>query len=222
MKKLESGCACEIAGESLHLLPERALYWPRTRSLLIADLHLGKAGHFRRNGIAVPGQVMAHDLQRLGDLLERWQPERLVFLGDLFHSTYNREWEFFADFLGSMAPPCIELILGNHDVLPEAHYQALDFHLYREGRLDPPFFFSHHPLDAEKLPAKGYALAGHLHPGLRLQGKGRQSLRLPCFWLGSQQGVLPAFGSFTGLAQVEPQASDQLFVIVEEQVVGVG
>jgi metallophosphoesterase superfamily enzyme len=67
----------------------------------------------------------------------------------------------------------------------------------------------------------GYALAGHIHPAVRLTERGGQSLRLPCFWFGARVGVLPAFGAFTGSARVRPRAGDQVFVVADGEVIGV-
>lgn len=52
----------QLAGETVELLGERALYRPAQRALLIADLHLGKADVFRRAGIGLPAGGTAHDL----------------------------------------------------------------------------------------------------------------------------------------------------------------
>ena len=67
----------------------------------------------------------------------------------------------------------------------------------------------------------GYALAGHIHPAVRLSERGGQSLRLPCFWFGPRVGVLPSFGAFTGSAVVRPRAGDQVFVVADDQVIRV-
>src|SRR5581483_12363457 len=44
-----------LQGESLLLLPERALLWERTGTLVVADAHLGKAAAFRAAAIPLPG-----------------------------------------------------------------------------------------------------------------------------------------------------------------------
>jgi metallophosphoesterase superfamily enzyme len=64
-----------------------------------------------------------------------------------------------------------------------------------------------------------YNLAGNIHPGVLLQGKGKQAVTLPCFYFGERQGILPAFGSFTGLARIQPKKEDRIFVIAESTVV---
>ncbi|MEL7339591.1 MAG: phosphoesterase, partial [Bacteroidota bacterium] len=111
-----------LAETRLQLLPERAIYLPDHKALLLADLHLGKSGHFQRHGIPVSGEVHFRDLDILGTLLERHFVERLIFLGDLFHSDYNHEWEIFADFLVEF--DCRkELVIGNHDRLKPSRYE---------------------------------------------------------------------------------------------------
>jgi metallophosphoesterase superfamily enzyme len=81
-----------------------------------------------------------------------------------------------------------------------------------------PFVLNHEPGAAK---GGGYALAGHIHPAVRLSASGEKSLRLPCFWFGARCGVLPAFGAFTGNAEVLPRRGDQVFVIAEQEVLQV-
>jgi metallophosphoesterase superfamily enzyme len=64
-----------------------------------------------------------------------------------------------------------------------------------------------------------YNLSGHLHPGVNMRGKARQSVTLPCFYFGENMGLLPAFGTFTGLARIYPKKNDKVFVIVEEKII---
>ncbi|NIT59093.1 MAG: metallophosphoesterase, partial [Aliifodinibius sp.] len=65
---------------------------------MIADLHLGKSGHFRKSGIAVPEEVAQSNLNKLDDILELTSPEHLIILGDLFHSNINNEWKQFIEW----------------------------------------------------------------------------------------------------------------------------
>jgi metallophosphoesterase superfamily enzyme len=79
------------------------------------------------------------------------------------------------------------------------------------------FIFTHHPL--ESIAEGQYNIAGHIHPGIHLRGKGRQELTLPCFYFGGRQGLLPAFGAFTGLARIYPKKGEQVFAIAEDSVI---
>ena len=208
-----------IAGAHLHLHPFRAAYWEEEQTLLLADLHLGKAVHFRKEGIAVPRLVEDGDLDRLAALLLEWAPEKVLLLGDLFHSEYNAVWEDFGELLRQFGHIRFELVVGNHDILPEAAYRDVSLEVHVGTVEQGPFIFSHHPL--EIVPDGLYNLAGHLHPAVRLNGVGKQRERLPCFFFGERQGILPAFGSFTGAAVLRPGKNDRVFVLTGDQVLEV-
>jgi metallophosphoesterase superfamily enzyme len=64
-------------------------------------------------------------------------------------------------------------------------------------------------------------LAGHVHPGLTLVGRGLQRETLPCFLIGQRGAILPAFGSFTGCSVVQPQPGDRAFVVAQDEVMEV-
>jgi DNA ligase-associated metallophosphoesterase len=207
-----------IQNEKMHLLSQRALYWEAQKTLLLADLHLGKVNHFRKAGLPVPVKANEKNVELLLEIIQLTKPERVIFLGDLFHSHYNEEWEVFGQLLKNFPTISFELVVGNHDILSDHQYQKLGIIMHQELQLGP-FLLTHHPL--ENYAGELYNLAGHVHPGARLVGKGRQSLTLPCFHFGKQQGLLPAFGAFTGLSQVSPKKNDQIFVIVEDKILKV-
>ena len=206
-------------GQHFWLHPFRAAFWEEEKILLIADLHLGKAQHFRKAGIAVPSAVGQENWDRLISLLWDFQPKRVLFLGDLFHSDYNKDWEELTALSKEHSAVRFELVAGNHDILPPEHYHAANLAVHEEPYRIGAFLLSHHPMEA--IPEGSYNLAGHIHPGVILEGMGRQRLRLPCFWFGAQQGLMPAFGAFTGLAIVKPKAGDRVFVLAGDQVLPV-
>src|SRR5690349_2361179 len=84
-----------LQGASLVLLPERAVWWPDRKTLVVADVHWGKSAHFRKHGIPMPGGTQDRDSLRLARLIREYGAERLVIAGDLFHSRHNAE---VADF----------------------------------------------------------------------------------------------------------------------------
>lgn len=207
-----------IRNEKMELFSQRALYWKAEETLLLADLHLGKVNHFRKAGLPVPVKVNEKNVEVLLEILQLTKPARVIFLGDLFHSHYNEEWEVFGQLLKNFPTVSFELVVGNHDILSDHQYQKLGIIMHQELQLGP-FLLTHHPL--ENYSGELYNLAGHIHPGARLVGKGRQRLTLPCFHFGKQQGLLPAFGSFTGLARIVPKKEDQVFIIVENKILKV-
>jgi metallophosphoesterase superfamily enzyme len=112
-----------IKGEEFELWPERAVYWKRINTLLLADLHIGKVNHFRKAGIAVPSKANDKNIENLVGLIQQLKPERVICLGDLFHSHYNPEWEVFGEIVKHFKPISFELVLGNHDIMSDHQYE---------------------------------------------------------------------------------------------------
>ncbi|QDE70945.1 MULTISPECIES: ligase-associated DNA damage response endonuclease PdeM [Myxococcus] len=212
-------CQVHIEGTLLELRPERALYWPDTGTLAVADLHWGKTESFQQHGIPLPTGVLEDDLARLSAALTTTGARRLLLLGDLIHSRQGLTpavVERLAVWRESHASVECVLVRGNHDrhvkTLPDRW--RLDV---RESSIDEgPFHFAHHPE-----PVSGrYVWAGHLHPMVRLGGRS-DTLRLPCFQVGRGVGVLPAFSAFTGGLNVSRRAGDRIFAVAGPAVVEV-
>ncbi|MFO1327274.1 MAG: ligase-associated DNA damage response endonuclease PdeM [Rubrivivax sp.] len=205
------------AGERLVLLPERAAYLPDHGLLLVADAHIGKAATFRRLGVPVPEATTAGTLARLDAALVRTGARGVVFLGDLLHSAHahaavtvaavdawRRRWPALA----------LHLVRGNHDRRagdPPPHWrvESVDEALVVGG-----LQLCHEPHD----DAAQAVVAGHVHPGVVIGGRGFDRLRLPCFHLRGSLLLLPAFGEFTGLHVMARQDGDRVFVVAESAV----
>lgn len=211
---------CVVAGERLALLPERAAWWEAERTLFVADFHLGKAASFRSAGIPLPSGTTDENLARLEAALGP-RARHLVFLGDFLHSAQGRAPATLARFAAWRAGRpslSITLVRGNHDDRAGDPPAEWDMRCVDPGEALGPFALVHEPAPVRG----GYALAGHIHPAVRLSERGGQSLRLPCFWFGPRVGVLPSFGAFTGSAVVRPRQGDQVFVVADDEVVRVG
>lgn len=211
---------CTVAGEKLVLLSEKAAYWPGRRALFVADFHLGKAASFRKLGIPMPSGTTRENIDRLERALARTRARRVIFLGDFLHSAEGRAPRTLERFgAWRAARPAIELTLvrGNHDARAGDPPEGWGMRCIDAGEALGAFVLNHEPGAVRG----GYALSGHIHPSVRLAGEG-ESLRLPCFWFGTRYGVLPAFGAFTGTAEVRPRRGDQVYVIAEEEVLRVG
>lgn len=210
-----------MAGRRARLFPERALFLERERTLVVADVHLGKAAALRAEAIAVPSGSTTSDLDRLSRLLATTGATRLVILGDFLHAREGRAPRTLAAarrWRAAHAALEIVLVRGNHDRRSgdppdELRFLCVDAPFVEEG-----VAFVHEPE-----PVRGaYTLGGHLHPGVRLKGRARERVHLPAFVLGRRLGVLPAFGSLTGCALVAPVATDRVYVVAGETVVRVG
>ncbi len=211
-----------IAGEDVRLLPERALFWPRACTLVVADVHWGKAATFRAAGIPIPGGTTAEDLARLDSALYRTGARRLVVLGDLFHARAGRIATRTLAALREWRERCsrleIQLVRGNHDRHAGDPPEDLRVNCVNAPAFLPPFVLHHEP----SLSPDGYTLAGHLHPGLVVSGPALQRERLPCFVIRPGVAILPAFGSFTGMAPISPDPTDRAFVVADGEVLPVG
>jgi DNA ligase-associated metallophosphoesterase len=207
-----------LAGERVFALGDRALFWPRKGALFVADVHFGKDATFRRALRWVPPGTTSTDLTRLSRLIERYRATRLIILGDAFHSEHAREDATFLalrDWRRRLGAEVV-MVKGNHDRRAGEMARDLDFALLEEDHPMPPFTLRHHPAT---ISGESYVLCGHLHPVVMARGPARQSLRVPCFWAGARQCVLPAFGGFTGGYPVRPAAGDRVILAVEGRVI---
>lgn len=207
----------EVGGRPLALLPQKAALLPAERTLLVADAHVGKAVSFRSLGVPVPRGTTSDTLARLSDLVGRHAVRRIVFLGDLLHSARAHAAATLAALAGwREGHPTLELLLvrGNHDDRAGDPPAALRIEVVDEPHLEAGFALCHHP----QVHEHAYVLAGHVHPCVTLGGRAHDRLRLPCFRFGERCGVLPAFGSFTGMHALERAPGDRAFVIADDEV----
>ncbi len=209
-----------LQGEAVVLMSERAMLIERTRTLLVADVHLGKDTAFRIAGIPIPGDATADSLARLSSALERSQARRGVFLGDLIHARTSLDVMTISTIqTWRERHNEIEMLLvpGNHDARSGALPSEFRIATTDDELIEPPFVFKHHPEPS----LHGYVLAGHIHPAIRLTGRGRQKERVACFLFRPEYGLLPAFGTFTGKADITLQPTDRAFAVAPDQIVEV-
>ncbi len=214
-----------VAGADVVLHPSGAALLGADHTLLVADAHFGKAVSFRRLGVPVPSGTTTETLATLSAVLQQTRARRLVFLGDLLHSRRAhapgtlaalRQWR------AQHAALEITLVRGNHDDRAGDPPPDLGIRVVDEPLAAGPFALCHHP----RAVAQRYVLAGHWHPCISVGGRTFERLRLPCFWFGDDSGalpanavgVLPAFGSFTGMHRIDPRAGDRIFPIADDVV----
>lgn len=207
-----------IREQTCHLLAEKAVYWENQKTLIIADLHIGKGTVFRKAGIPIPQGIMDDDLMNLSRLIQRFEAEKCIILGDLIHAESGISPDVkrkFSEWLEKT--PCeVHLILGNHDY-------ALIKNLPKEWPLTThkslliePFYFSHHPTPHKTQ----FAWAGHIHPKVEISNK-YDRLVLRCFQIFNDHAILPAFGFFTGGALVKKSPNCKIYVIADESVIDI-
>ncbi|HMR91581.1 MAG TPA: ligase-associated DNA damage response endonuclease PdeM [Chitinophagaceae bacterium] len=209
-----------ILGEHFILNTHRILLWEKERTLVVADLHVGKSGHFRKSGIGIPQTVYKDDLHRLLSQILFFKAERLIIAGDLTHSSANRELDLFRKWRKDFSSLDVHLVKGNHDILLQQWYEEADITVHPQMLRIHQFVFLHDVTDGHFQPEPGsYAFSGHLHPGIVLKGKGRQSLRFPCYYFAKNHCVLPAFSRFTGSYGVQPAKGETAIAITPTELI---
>lgn len=202
---------------SLHLTPERALFWPARQTLFVADVHLGKAAVFRARGLPVPRGTTAATLERLTHVLQRTGARRLVVLGDFLHARESHAPGTMAvlhAWRAAHADLECTVVQGNHD----RHAGALSADL-RFGAIDTPYaapgLIGVHDAAATPAGSEGtLVLCGHEHPAVVLRDKVDQ-IRLRCYALRGHVLTLPAFGGFTG-GQVVDLETARVFAVTDK------
>ena len=141
----------------------------KTRTLVVADLHIGWEIALIKKGIHIPTQ-MPKLLQKMRDLLSTYKPKKLLILGDVKHTVATAqtgEWqdvpEFFNKLKGQIKEICI--IRGNHDgnlepLLPE-NVKILSSTDLIEGKIG---FFHGHRWPSPTLLKCKTLIMGHVHP----------------------------------------------------------
>lgn len=180
--------------QKLVLNNQRALFWPSEKALIIADLHLGKAAYFRKNGIAIPTQVSKSDMSILAELIIHYHPEKLIIVGDFVHAQSNTEIDYFTAFRARFPLTQLILVKGNHDRLSDKKLQSLGVDNVVDRLEIKKILFVHESCQNDQL----HSISGHIHPGIRFDlGKTKRSLS--CFVVDDYRFILPAFSLFTGL-----------------------
>ena len=189
------------------------LHWREEESLIISDVHLGKIMHFRKHGSAIPSRAVAENYHRLDEVIRIFNPSRIIFLGDLFHSAINSEWRIFSKWRKRQEAKIV-LVEGNHDIIAPHFYEELEVEVLPEMSIEN-FFLTHKPEKKEG----AFNLCGHLHPGIKIKGSARQFLKVPCFYSTKDRMILPAFGAFTGKYIMKPEPGDEVYILTDEEVI---
>ena len=153
-------------------LTTRALFIPKEKALVIADLHLGIEHSLRKSGVTIPSQT--ENLRaRIEKLIKQTQAKKLIMRGDIKDEVRGLSWQEMReapDFFSELAKKVeLHLVKGNHDglienVLPESKrikiYEPAGFRLGKFA-----FTHGHAWISKEMLKAK-ILLMGNLHPAV--------------------------------------------------------
>lgn len=205
------------AGHQWWLLPEKAVFWPKHSMLIIADAHLGKSAHFLKNGIYLPSAPFETELGIIKQLLCTYAPKIMLFLGDMFHSTFNESCNRYAELLQNFEHTKSVLVKGNHDVFKPVQYHKLAIEVVNEWQQENILFIHHSANENATKPV----VQGHIHPVYKFKGKAHQQIKLPVFHFSENVFTLPAFSLYAGGYAIKTQKNDKLFAIANDEVIDI-
>jgi DNA ligase-associated metallophosphoesterase len=202
-----------IQNETFIVTNQRSLFWEKEKALILSDLHIGKTAHFRKNGIALANQIMKNDLERLSILIEYFQPEKFIVVGDLLHAGDNSDVDEFCGWRNQYPDLQFYLIEGNHDRISKTLEEKLCLNFKSKSLEMVDFIFIH---DFEKEQTK-FQITGHIHPGFVINSSVK-NIRLPCFVVTENQLLLPAFSEFTGLDTKNLPKKGRFYVFTDAEI----
>lgn len=214
-------CACEtdrpyepvasgrFAGHAITFDCSGAAYFPELSLLVISDLHLERGAAHARRGFFLPPYDTAQTLNVLTAVVRRYQPLRIVSLGDSFHDRLGAQ-AMIPELRGRLE----ELaqtgewiwITGNHDPDGVAGLPGHESHEWNFEGLS----FRHEPGGGPLPDAVEGEVCGHLHPAATLKRPGK-SVRRPCFAADDKRLMLPAFSTKAGGLDLKHSAFSGLF-----------
>lgn len=202
-----------IQNEVFTLSNQRALFWKKEKALILSDLHIGKTAHFRKNGIALSNQIFESDLKRLSVLIEYFQPEKIIVVGDLLHAGDNSDVDKFCEWKNQFPDIEFQLVEGNHDRISKKLEAKLCLN-FKSTQLEIDDILLIH--DFEKSNPK-FQITGHIHPGIVIPSK-IKNIKLPCFALSENQLLLPAFSEFTGLDTKNLPKKGRFYIFTDAEI----
>ncbi len=206
----------EIQNQHIILTNYRAAFWEEEETLFLSDLHVGKAAHFRKHGIAIPTSVMDSDLARLDALIKYFNVKRLIVVGDLFHAENNHDVALFLEWRLRHSMLQVVLVKGNHDRISQKIESQFDIQLITEVFNCGNFTFVHE--ETANINTDNFIISGHVHPGVLLSPMKKQYVRLPCFVVFKKALWLPAFSHFTGFQLLTKKNAHKIYALTQQSV----
>lgn len=206
LEKTQKHPTIELAGEVLTLDLCGGVWLEAHRTLIVSDLHLEKGSSYAaRSGQFLPPYDTRETLACLHEVIVRYDPARVVALGDSFHDDRGPERMEPGD--RAMVAALQEgrdwvWIAGNHDAAVQSGVGGR----YADALTLGGLLLRHEP-GADAVPGE---VAGHLHPCGKVAMRGR-AVRRRCFVTDGHRLIMPAFGAYAGGLNVRDKAFDAAF-----------
>ena len=182
----------------IRITRDRCLVMDEGPTVVLGDLHLGYERALEQDGMYIPRTNSDSIRDALNDILFRYEPERVVLLGDIKHDFRHSGYEEKNEVRGIMRllseATEVVAIKGNHDnflqnIINDLGMLAADYVDLAGFRLE------HGHVDSGVRPV----IIGHEHPSVRIPGSVGGGLKLQCFVHARRDGVivLPPFSPFS-------------------------
>ncbi len=172
---------------------EFALWLRDEGAVAISDVHLGFEAALAEQGVSIPRFQRREVLARLGRLLDRYRPKKLIVAGDFKHEfsrNLTDEWVEIKQvlrFIRQRTEPVV--VRGNHDNFLATILGDLRIPLHDRYDLGGCTFVHGH----EDVEALGTIVMGHEHPAVKLRDTLGATVSVPAFLVADRLIVLPAF-----------------------------
>ncbi len=180
---------------------ERGVFLEDIGALIIADLHIGYEEELRNRGVIVPPQWEKMK-EKIIELMEITDAERLIILGDIKHSILSKPIYVRRFFEGMNFE--ILAVKGNHDGGIES---LVDFKVYPPSgfKIGDYGFIHGHSWPSEEVMHSKYVFMGHMHPEVNLEDSLGKFHRMPCILKGelNEKGV-EKYGKNTSIVILPP------------------
>ena len=200
-----------FANQELILLKDGAIFWPKTESIILGDLHLEKGSFFAMKGNFLPPYDSIDTLRKLSDIAKKNRVNKIFLLGDIFHDKSGIERleknakELFSNICRSYD---IKWILGNHDGNTAFTKQIFNKYTFKN------ISFVHKAEFTDE-----FEISGHFHPKVSYSYKTKR-LSNPCFLINDKKIIMPAFGSYAGGLDIKSEVIQKLLVNFEVFMLG--
>jgi len=199
--------------DSVEIIPgvrasnERCLIMDEGPTVVIGDLHLGYERALEGEGIYLPRVNTGSIRDSLNRIICRYEPRRIVLLGDIKHDFSKAPYECRLEIarLMRMLSDAAEVVVvkGNHDNFLQNTLSDIGIDLLDHTDI-AGFRLEHGHTDSGVRPV----IIGHEHPSVRISGAMSGSVKIQCFLHSADAGVIviPPFSPFSSGTDVSEES----------------
>jgi len=182
----------EVDVGGIKLTPLYAAYIEDYSTAVMADLHIGYESALHHEGVSIPKYQKKIIMERIVELLDRYELERVIIDGDFKHEfgkNLRQEWREVEEILSFLAKKTdVVIVRGNHD-----NFLKTIAYRYNVPVVEEYWVGDVKIVHGDKMVKKeGKIIMGHEHPSIGIRDKVGAMVKLPCYLVSNGIFVLPA------------------------------